>query len=143
MYEVMAVWETMQTIDEPQCVRDFALIWQAADKVVYSTTLEQVSSARTEIRRAFDPEAVRELKRRSALDVTVAGAELAAQAIAAGLVDEVHLFVTPIVVGGGTRALPDELRVELELLDEHRFSGGVVYLRYATLSRPQAASRPR
>jgi dihydrofolate reductase len=143
MYEVMAVWETMQTIDQPQIVRDFALIWQAADKVVYSTTLEEVSSARTEIRRAFDPEAVRELKRRGALDVTVAGPELAAQAIAAGLVDEVHLFVTPIVVGGGTRALPDGLRVELELLDEHRFAGGVVYLRYATLSRPQAASRPR
>jgi dihydrofolate reductase len=143
MYEVMVAWETMQTIDQPQSVRDFALIWQAADKVVYSTTLEEVSSARTEIRRAFDPEAVRELKRRAALDVTVGGPELAAQAIAAGLVDEYHVFVTPIVVGGGTRALPDGLRIELELLDERRFAGGVVYLRYAALSRPQAASKPR
>ena len=143
MYEVMAVWQTMETIDQPQFVRDFALIWQAADKVVYSTTLEDVSTPRTQIERAFNREAIIELKRRAALDVTVGGPELAGQAIAAGLVDDYHLFVTPIVVGGGTRALPDGVRVELELVDEHRFASGVVHLHYRALSRPQAASRPR
>jgi dihydrofolate reductase len=143
MYETMAVWQTMQTIDQSQVVRDFALIWQAADKVVYSTTLEDVSTPRTQLERAFDPEAVRELKRRAALDVTVGGPELAAQAIAAGLVDDYHLFVTPVVVGGGTRALPDGASAELELAGEHRFESGVVHLHYRALSRAQAASRPR
>ena len=130
MYEVMSAWETMQTIDQTQAVRDFALIWQAADKVVYSSTLEHVSSARTRIERAFDPGAIQDLKRRTALDITVGGPELATLAIAAGLVDEYHLFVTPIVVGGGRKALPEGSSVPLELLDERRFGNGVVYLRY-------------
>ena len=130
MYETMAVWQTMQTIDQPQVVRDFALIWQAADKVVYSTTLEDVATPRTQLERAFDLNAVRELKRRAALDITVAGPELAAQAIAAGLVDDYHVFVTPVVVGGGTRALPDGASIELELAAERRFESGVVHLHY-------------
>ena len=101
--------------------RDFAEIWQAADKVVYSTTLVEATSARTRIERAFDPDAVRQLKAQAAHDLSVGGPDLAAQAIRAGLVDELQLFLTPIVVGGGTQALPDKARVPLELLDEHRF----------------------
>jgi dihydrofolate reductase len=133
MYEVMVFWETAQTrADLPPTMRDFAEIWQAADKIVYSRSLEAVSSARTRIERAFDPEAVRRLKAASERDVTVAGPELAAQAIEAGLVDEYHLFVAPVVVGGGTKSLPDEVRVDLELVDERRFGNGMVYLRYRT-----------
>ena len=131
MYDVMTYWETASTAaDEPAVTRDFARIWQAADKVVYSTTLEAVSSARTRIERAFDPEAVRRLKAAAVRDVTVGGADLAAHAIRAGLVDECHLFVTPVLVGGGTPSLPDGIRVKLELLDEHRFGSGVVHLHY-------------
>ena len=131
MYEVMAYWETAPADgDQPSEVRDFATIWRAADKIVYSTTLEAVSSARTRIERAFDPEAVRRMKTSAERDITVGGPALAAQAIAAGLVDECHLFVNPIVVGGGTRALPDGVRVELELRDERRFASGVVHLHY-------------
>jgi dihydrofolate reductase len=130
MYEVMAVWETMA--DPDPVMRDYAEIWRAADKVVYSKTLAAASSARTRIERAFDPDAVRELKATAERDVTVGGPELAGQALAAGLVDELHLFVNPVVIGGGTRALPDDVRVQLELLDERRFDNGVAYLRYAT-----------
>jgi dihydrofolate reductase len=132
MYEVMAYWETpMDTLaDQRPFVRDFAGIWQAADKIVYSKTLEQATSARTRIEREFDPEAIRELKASAERDLSVGGPELAAQAIKAWLVDELHLFVAPIVVGGGNPALPDGVRVALELLDERRFSSGVVYLRY-------------
>ena len=131
MYEVMRVWETPQTFagDSP-VMQDFAQIWQAADKIVYSTTLDTVSSARTRIEREFDPDAVRRLKEGAGRDLTVGGPDLAAEAIRAGLVDEWHLFVTPIVVGGGKRSLPDNVRVKLELLDERRFKGGVVYLHY-------------
>jgi dihydrofolate reductase len=133
MYEVMRVWETPQTFagDSP-VMQDFAQIWQAADKIVYSTTLDTVSSARTRIEREFDPEAVRQLKAGAGRDLGVGGPDLAAQAIRAGLVDEWQLFLTPIVVGGGNPALPDDVRVNLELLDERRFAGGVVYLRYRT-----------
>jgi dihydrofolate reductase len=131
MYETMAGWETVHTgADRPAVVRDFAAIWQAADKVVYSRTLQTVSSSRTRIERDFDPEAVRRLKAAAARDLGIGGPGLAAQAIAAGLVDEWHLFVVPVVVGGGTRALPDGVRLRLELQDERRFSGGVVHLRY-------------
>jgi dihydrofolate reductase len=130
MYEVMVAWET---IDDPNPVmRDFAEIWRAADKVVYSRGLETPSSARTRIEREFDPEAVAQMKATAARDLTVGGPELASKAIEAGLVDEIQLFLTPIVVGGGTAALPDHVRVELELLDERRFGNGVVYLRYHT-----------
>ena len=130
MYEVMVPWETMDS-DEP-VMRDFAEIWRAADKVVYSRTLESASSARTRIEREFDPEAVRQMKAAADLDITVGGPELAGQAIQAGVVDELHLFLTPIVVGGGTQALPDAVRLPLELLDERRFGSGVVFLRYRT-----------
>ena len=110
--------------------REFAEIWRAAEKVVYSRTLQTPSSARTRIERDFDPAAIRRLKESSARDISVGGAQLAGNAMAAGLVDECHLFLNPIVVGGGKRALPDDVRVPLELLDEHRFRNGVVYLRY-------------
>ena len=113
-------------------MKDYAEIWRAADKIVYSRSLEKVSSARTRLERTFDPDAVREMKAAAERDISVGGPELAAQAIRAGLVDEIHLFVSPIVVGGGTKALPDEVRVELELLAERRFGNGVVYLRYGT-----------
>jgi dihydrofolate reductase len=131
MYEVMVYWETAETAaDQPTAEQDFAEIWQAADKVVYSRTLEAESSAKTRIERDFDPDAVRQLKASAGLDIGVGGSDLAAQAIRAGLVDELHLFLNPVVIGGGTRALPDDVRLDLELLDERRFAGGVVYLHY-------------
>jgi dihydrofolate reductase len=132
MYEVMVAWETMPLADQPAVVQDFAEIWQAADKVVHSTTLETVSSARTRIEPDFDPEAVRQMKASAGRDISVGGPDLAAQAIKAGLVDECHLFLTPIVVGGGKRSLPDDVRLTLELLDERRFGNGVVHLHYRT-----------
>jgi dihydrofolate reductase len=131
MYEVMVGWETMPTLpDQPHVERDFADMWHSADKVVYSRTLEAVSSARTRIERDFDPEAVRQMKALAAQDITVGGPDLAAQAIRAGLVDECHLFLTPVIVGGGTPSLPSNVRLNLELLDERRFGNGVVYLHY-------------
>jgi len=133
MYEVMVYWETAHTHpDQPPVARDFAGIWQAAAKVVYSKTLEKVSSARTRIERGFEPDAVRRMKVSAGSDITVGGPELASQAIKAGLVDEYHLFVTPVVVGGGKQSLPDNVRLQLELLDERRFGNGVVYLHYRT-----------
>ena len=130
MYEVMRAWETVSPADQPPYIGDFAEIWQAADKVVYSRTLEEVTSARTRIERDFDAEAVRRLKATAGRDLSVGGPDLAAQALRLGLVDECHLFLTPIVVGGGNQALPDGVRLRLELLDERRFGSGVVYLRY-------------
>jgi len=131
MYETMVYWETAHTLaDQPAVAQDFTEIWQAADKVVYSRALETVSSARTRIERAFDPEAVRQMKAQAGRDITVGGPDLAAQAINAGLVDEFQLFLTPIVVGGGNRSFPDSVRLNLELLDERRFGNGVVYLQY-------------
>ena len=133
MYEVMVYWETAHTVaDRPSVAQDYAQIWQAADKIVYSKTLETASSARTRIERDFDPEAVRQLKASAGRDLTVGGPDLAGQAIRAGLVDELQLFVTPIVVGGGKHSLPDDVRLKLELLDERRFGNGVVYLHYCT-----------
>ena len=133
MYEVMVAWETMHTLaNQPPFVQDFAEIWQTADKIVYSRTLEKVSSARTRIERDFDPEAVRQMKASGERDITVGGPNLAAQALNAGLVDECHLFIVPIVVGGGNRSLPDNVRMKLELLDERRFGNGVVHLHYRT-----------
>ncbi len=133
MYEVLVAWETMDVRDEPAPIRDYQAIWKDTDKVVYSRTLDAPSSARTRIERDFDPEAVREMKASAGGDLAVAGPELAAQAMRAGLVDEWHLFLSPIVVGGGTRALPDDVRVPLELVDERRFGNGTVYLRYRTV----------
>src|SRR5207248_3290290 len=118
-------------VEQPRFVQDFAEIWQSADKVVYSGTLQNVSSAKTRIEREFDPEAVMQLKETAGRDLTVGGADLAAQAIDAGLVDEYRLFLVPVVVGGGKRSLPGSgARVNLELLDERRFRNGTVYLRY-------------
>ena len=137
MYDVMVAWETMHTQPElTPATRDYTQIWQAAEKVVYSATLEAVTSARTRLERSFDPDAVRELKASSERDLSVGGPALAAAAIEAGLVDELHLFVNPIVVGGGKPALPDGVRVPLELMDEHRFDSGVVYVRYGTRGAP-------
>jgi dihydrofolate reductase len=133
MYEVMVYWETAHTVaGQPPFVLDFAEIWQAADKIVYSKMLETVSSARTRIEREFEPDAVRQMKAAAGSDISVGGPDLAAQAIKAGLVDECHLFVTPIVVGGGKQSLPNDVRVRLELLDERRFGSGVVHLHYRT-----------
>jgi dihydrofolate reductase len=128
MYDVMVFWENVA--DPDPAMRDYASIWRAADKIVYSTTLGDVASERTRIERDFDPAAVRQLKESADRDISVGGAHLAAQALKAGLVDECQLFLVPFVVGGGNRALPDEVRMPLALLDERRFDGGFVYLRY-------------
>ena len=133
MYEVMVYWETAPTAgDESPAELDFAKIWKAADKIVYSKTLEKAASERTRIERAFDAEAVRRMKATAARDISVGGPHLAGEAIRAGLVDEYHLFVVPMVVGGGTRWLPSDVRVKLELVGERRFESGVVYLHYRT-----------
>jgi dihydrofolate reductase len=131
MYETMVFWETAGTDAESRGVsRDFAGIWRAAEKIVYSRTLQAVSSAKTRIERSFDPDAIQRLKETSEADITIGGAELAGQAIAAGLIDECRLFLGPVVVGGGKRALSDNIRARLELLDERRFRSGVVHLHY-------------
>jgi dihydrofolate reductase len=129
MYEVLVAWETIDTGGDP-VLEDFAGIWRAADKVVYSRTLEAVASARTRIEREFEPEAVRRIKASAARDLAIGGPELAAQAFGAGLIDECHLFLAPMIVGGGKRALADAVRQELELLDERRVGDGFVYLHY-------------
>jgi dihydrofolate reductase len=128
MYETMLGWETVPLAGQSPVMREFAEIWRAADKVVYSGTLRAASTARTRIEHRFDAEAVLALKREG--DVSVGGPGLAASAIRAGLVDEYRLYVTPVVVGGGTAVFPDGVRAGLDLLDQHRFAGGVVYLRY-------------
>jgi dihydrofolate reductase len=131
MYEAMAGWEVAHSQpDQSPVMVDFARIWQAADKVVYSATLPTTSTARTRIERRFDPAAIDLTKREADRDLTVGGANLAGQAIRAGLVDECHLLVTPVVVGGGKAALPGQLRLDLELLGERRFASGVVHLHY-------------
>jgi dihydrofolate reductase len=131
MYETMLYWETAdEEPDQPAVMRDFTGIWQAADKIVYSGTLAAVSSANTRLERRFDPEAIRRLKASAPRDLGIGGPGLAAHALRAGLVDEIHLYVVPIVLGGGTAALPPGIRFTLELLDEHRFRRGTVYLRY-------------
>jgi dihydrofolate reductase len=131
MYETMVFWETVSAGGDQAAVpRDFAEIWRAAEKIVYSRTLQSPSSERTRIERDFDPAAVRRLKQSSSRDITVGGAELAGDAIAAGLVDECHLYLVPVLLGGGKRALPDNVRAQLELLAERRFPSGVVHLHY-------------
>ena len=131
MYEMMVGWETDPTLAEQSpLMRDFAEIWQAADKIVYSGTLAAVSTARTRIERDFDPAAVRQMKASAGRDMVVGGAELAAHAFRAGLIDECHLFLAPIVVGGGKRSLPNDVRLKLELLGERRFGNGMVYLHH-------------
>jgi dihydrofolate reductase len=133
MYEVLAYWDDPPSLaEQPSFVQEFAEIWQAADKVVYSRTLETARTARTRIERDFDPEAIRRLKAQSDRDVTIGGPELAAQAIRAGLVDDYQMFVVPVVVGAGKQSLPRDGRIELELLDERRFGNGTVFLHYRT-----------
>jgi dihydrofolate reductase len=131
MYEMMVFWETASAApDEPPVVQDYAEIWKSAEKIVYSRTLQEVSSAKTRIEREFDPDAVLRLKQSATADIAIAGPELAGQAIAAGLVDECRLFLCPVVVGAGKRALPDMTLGQLDLLDERRFQSGVVHVRY-------------
>ena len=133
MYETMMVWETDPNLaaDSP-LTQDFAQIWQAATKIVYSKTLEAASTRNTQIERNFNPEAIKQLKKTVQHDILIGGPELAAHAFQSGLIDECHLFLIPILVGGGKSALPDNVRLELELLEERRFSNGTVYLRYRT-----------
>jgi dihydrofolate reductase len=131
MYEVMRFWQTGG--DEPGAspeTRDYAAIWRNADKIVFSSSLTAVETPRTQLERTFDPEAIRRLKHDSGRDLSVGGAVLAGAALAAGVVDELHLFLSPVVVGGGTRALPDAVRLALELVSERRFANGVVHLAY-------------
>jgi len=131
MYETMAAWETEPALATATPVTsDFAQIWQAADKVVYSTTLDRPVTARTRIERSFDPDAVRDLKASADRDLGIGGADLAAQALRAGLVDELDIVLAPAVVGGGKRAIPDGVRLGLELVDQRRFPGGMAYLSY-------------
>jgi len=133
MYETMVFWETADSqAGEPEVFYDFARIWQAADKVVYSKTLEAPRSVRTRIERDFDPESVRRMKAAAGSDISVAGPHLAAQALRAGLVDELHLLVAPVVVGGGNQSLPGGLRLKLELIDQRAFQSGMVHLHYRT-----------
>jgi dihydrofolate reductase len=132
LYEVLVAWETLADADQPPYMRDFAEIWRAADKIVYSRTLEKASSANTRIERDFDPEAVRQLKASVGSDLVVGGPGLASRAFEAGLIDELHLFLAPVVVGGGKQSLPDDVSLELELADERRFRSGMVHLRYRT-----------
>lgn len=130
LYEVMRVWETMDVAHEPPVMQDYAQLWRAADKVVFSTTLVDASTSRTRIERSFDPDAIRRLKASTESDISIGGAELAGHALRAGLLDELRMFVSPVIVGDGTRFLPDNIRLPLELLDERRFGNGVVYLSY-------------
>jgi len=133
MYETMMVWETDPNLAaESPLRRDFAEIWQAASKIVYSRTLQTVSTPKTQLERNLDPEAIRQLKEAVEQDILIGGAELAGHAFRSGLIDECHLFLIPIIVGGGKRSLPDNVRLELELLEERRFGSGVVFLRYRT-----------
>jgi dihydrofolate reductase len=131
MYEVLVYWENPPELaSEPDVIRDFAAIWRGTNKVVYSTTLDKASTARTRVEREFDVEAVRRLKSESATDLSVGGPHLAAQAIKSGLVDELSLTIAPVIVGGGNVALPDDLRLDLTLVDERRFKNGFVHLHY-------------
>ena len=133
LYETMTIWETPDVIpDRTPAMLDFAQIWQAADKIVYSKSLETVSTPNTRLEREFDPHAVRDLKAQLPHEVSVGGPTLAAHAIRTGLVDEIHLFVVPIVIGGGKQVLPSNVCIKLDLLDERRFANGMVYLRYHT-----------
>ncbi len=133
MYETLMVWETDPNLAaESPITRDYAEIWQAANKIVYSRTLQAASTRKTRLERNFDPEAIRQLKETVEQDIIIGGPELAAHAFRSGLIDECHLFLVPIIVGGGKQSLPNNVRLELELLEERRFGSGVVFLRYRT-----------
>jgi dihydrofolate reductase len=131
MYEMMTVWETDPDLAaESPLLGEFAEIWQAADKILYSRTLTSAATRKTTIERNFDPEAIRRLKETAERNIAIGGSELAGQVFRSGLIDECHLFLVPVIIGGGKRSLPDNLRLDLDLLEEHRFSSGVVFLRY-------------
>jgi dihydrofolate reductase len=130
MYETMLFWETVSANDQPAVADEYARIWRAAEKIVYSGSLGKAASAKTRIERQFDPAAIHQLKEHASRDLTVGGPALAGQAIAAGLVDELHLFLVPVVVGGGKRALPEGVNLRLDLLGQRRYRSGVVYLSY-------------
>jgi dihydrofolate reductase len=135
MYDVMVAWESDDMlVEQPPPIHEFATLWKAADKIVYSRSLESPRSARTRIERDFDPEAIRRLKATAEADISISGPELAAHALRAGLVDEIAFFLNPIVVGGGNAALPSDVRIGLEMIDERRFANGVVYVAYRTTS---------
>src|SRR5687767_9990503 len=139
MYETMVFWETAHELaDEPPVIGEYARIWQGAEKIVYSTTLESVASEKTRIEKRFDPAAVRELKETSSQDISIGGSLLAAAGFEAGLINECHLFVNPVVVARGNPAFQVKTRLNLELVDQHRFSGGVVHLHYEVARRPGA-----
>jgi dihydrofolate reductase len=135
MYDVLVAWETMDLEGQPEEIAEYKSIWLAADKVVYSRSLEEPRSERTRIERSFDAAAISELKASASSDISVGGPEIAAQALAAGVVDEIGLLVSPVIVGGGNPALPSGQRIDLALLDERRFANGVVHLRYAVTGR--------
>ncbi|WP_152365358.1 dihydrofolate reductase family protein [Microlunatus speluncae] len=131
MYQTMVYWETADQLpDQPQVIYDYARVWQAADKIVYSATLTETASQRTRLERSFDPEQIRRLKAESDHDLTVDGPTLAATAIKAGLVDEIHQIVCPVIVGGGNRFFPEGVRLDLDLVSERRFANGVLHLRF-------------
>jgi dihydrofolate reductase len=135
MYETMSVWETPEVLRGMNAAAlEYVPIWQAAEKIVYSTTLPTVSAPKTRLERKFEADVVRELKARATRDLAIGGAALTAHAIRAGLVDEYHLLIAPIIAGGGNPYLPDKVRVKLELLDERRFDNGLVYARYGAKS---------
>ena len=136
MYETMVYWETAhESAGEPEVIQDYTRLWQAAEKIVYSKTLEAARSARTRIERDFDPESVRRMKAAAGRDISVGGPHLAAEALRAGLVDELHLLVAPVVIGGGNKSLPDGVRIKLHLIDQRAFRSGVVHLHYRTTTR--------
>ena len=147
MYETLVYWETAHTLADQSSVEyEYAQVWRNADKVVYSTTLESVSSERTRLEREFDLDSVRQMKEQLDRDISVSGPNLAAHAIRAGLVDDYQLFLNPVVIGGGKKALPDDVRLDLELQDERRFGNGVIYLHYrtkASAAAPDSFSRDR
>lgn len=131
LYETMVYWDTPESVDgRPAIEQEYARVWRAQERIVFSRTLETSRTARTRIERAFDPALVRRLKAEAQRDLSIGGATLAGQALAAGLVDEIGLMVKPVIIGGGTRALPDGLRLDLSLIEERRFASGAVYLHY-------------
>ncbi|MGI8425045.1 MAG: dihydrofolate reductase family protein [Actinomycetota bacterium] len=132
MYDLMAVWETMDLAPEPDCIKDFAQMWRAADKIVYSTSLKSVDTRQTRIERKFEAAAIRDMKAGAKRDISIAGPNLAAQAMQAGLIDEWNFYLVPVVVGKGKRALPESVRLNLELIGHHRFAAGAVHLQYRT-----------
>jgi len=138
MYEVMAVWQTLEINDQPAFIRDYATLWRSAQKVVYSSTLKGASTPRTRIERAFEPDAVQQMKLSAPQDISIGGPNLAAQALKAGLVDVCHLFVAPIIVGGGNSAFPTDVRLKLTLQGQRPFGNGMVYLHYRS-AQSQAA----